>query len=146
MSRPSWDSYFFQIATEVSRMSTCDKKKVGAIIVNPDTKRIVSTGFNGSVSGLEHCTDKTKELCNGGCLNTAGRCIRAIHAEHNAILFAQQNLQGMHIYCTDMPCENCMKYINQVGITDVHYNNHYENEYTKYFSRGVTLHHKGGSK
>ncbi len=55
MSRPSWDEYFMELAKVVSKRSTCLRQKVGAIIVKD--KRILTTGYNGAPSGLEHCLD-----------------------------------------------------------------------------------------
>jgi dCMP deaminase len=140
--RPEWDDYFIGLAEQAAVMSTCGKKKVGAVLVNPKTKQVVSTGFNGSPRGLEHCTDKTKHICEGGCLNDENRCLRAIHAEHNAILSAKQDVSGMTMYCTDQPCENCTKYMIQAGITKCVYLNAYENRYHKFFADGIGwVHH-----
>jgi len=55
VSRPSWDEYFMELAKVVSKRSTCLRQKVGAIIVKD--KRILTTGYNGAPSGLEHCLD-----------------------------------------------------------------------------------------
>ena len=48
--RVSWKSYFMNIAKEVATRSTCDRKNVGAVIVRDKT--ILSTGYNGSIKGL----------------------------------------------------------------------------------------------
>ena len=53
--RPSWDSYFMKIAEDVALRSTCDRAMVGAVLVRE--KHIISTGYNGSPAGLEHCDD-----------------------------------------------------------------------------------------
>jgi dCMP deaminase len=146
--RPEWDDYFIGLAEQAAIMSTCGKKKVGAVLVNPKTKQVVSTGFNGSPRGMEHCTDMTKHICEGGCLNDEKRCLRAIHAEHNAILSAKQDVSGMTMYCTDQPCENCTKYMIQAGITKCVYLNAYENRYHKFFADGIAWvhHYKNDSK
>ncbi len=52
--RVDWHQYFMNIASEVATRSTCDRKHVGAVIVRDKT--ILSTGYNGSVRGLPHCT------------------------------------------------------------------------------------------
>lgn len=54
--RPSWDEYFMEIAKVVATRATCDRKHVGAVIVD-GRNRIVSTGYNGSARGLPHCDD-----------------------------------------------------------------------------------------
>ena len=81
--RPSWDEYFMRIAHEVATRSTCPRLAVGAVIVRD--KRILTTGYNGSPSGMPHCEDV-------GCLIRIvdGResCQRTLHAEQNAIIQA----------------------------------------------------------
>ncbi len=51
--RPSWDEYFLDIAQLVAKRSTCLRRQVGAVVVKG--KRILTTGYNGAPSGLEHC-------------------------------------------------------------------------------------------
>lgn len=115
--RPSIDEYMLGLATFASERSTCLRAKVGAII-SFDGK-IVSTGYNGSIHGLEHCEDV-------GCLLEDGRCVRTIHAEANAILQAQQSLNGCTIYCTHKPCLQCTKLILQAGIVRIVYKKFYD--------------------
>src|SRR3990167_6318832 len=74
--RAGWDSYFMNIAREVSTRSTCDRKFVGAVIVRDKT--ILSTGYNGSIRSLPHCNEVGHMMENGHCVAT-------IHAEANAI-------------------------------------------------------------
>src|SRR4029078_7929997 len=53
--RVPWDQYFMNIAQVVASRSTCPRKFVGAVIVRDRT--ILSTGYNGSIRGMPHCTD-----------------------------------------------------------------------------------------
>ena len=53
--RASWDEYFMSIAQVVATRSTCERKFVGAVIVR--NKTILSTGYNGSIRGMPHCTE-----------------------------------------------------------------------------------------
>lgn len=97
-SRPSWDEYFMGITLEVARRSTCNRAQVGAIIVRD--KRILTTGYNGSPTGLPHCTE-------AGCLIVNGHCVRTLHAEQNAIIQAALHgvsTDGATIYVTHQPC------------------------------------------
>ena len=77
--RPDWDSYFLKIAYAVSERSTCDRAFVGCVLVLE--KRILTTGFNGSPAGQDHCDEI-------GHLMVDGHCVRTIHAETNAIIQA----------------------------------------------------------
>ena len=123
MKRKAWDTYFLEIARIVSTRSTCTRKKVGAVIIDPKTKAILSTGYNGSLPGAEHCIDTS-------CHVVDNHCIRTIHAETNAINHAAKsgsNLSNCAIYCTTQPCWNCFKNIIQAGITEIYFNELYLN-------------------
>ncbi|GAB4310111.1 MAG: ComE operon protein 2 [Myxococcota bacterium] len=113
--RPSWDLYFMQLAEFVAARSTCDRKSVGAVIVKD--KRILATGYNGSVSGLPHCDEE-------GHLIRDNHCVRTIHAEANAILSAARHgvsIEGATIYINTFPCFNCFKLIANAGIKRICY-------------------------
>src|SRR3990167_8225883 len=68
------DEYFMQIARTASSRSTCDRKHVGAVLVNNDDDELFSTGYNGSSSGRPHCDDV-------GHFIHEGHCVRIVHAE-----------------------------------------------------------------
>jgi dCMP deaminase len=120
--RPSWDDYFMQITFEVAKRSTCPRAAVGAVIVRD--KRILTTGYNGSPAGLAHCTEV-------GCLMVNGHCVRALHAEQNAIIQGALhgvNLSAGTVYVTHQPCLICAKEIINAGIERVVYAGHYPDE------------------
>jgi len=120
--RISWGSYFMNIAHEVATRSTCDRKHVGAVIVNQKT--ILSTGYNGSIRGLPHCDDAGHEMLDG-------HCIRTTHAEANAIAQAAKNgvaVNQSEIYVTASPCYNCFKLIANAGIKKIYYAEFYREE------------------
>ena len=108
MARPSWDTYFLWIARIVSSRSTCPRAEVGAVLTRD--KRIIATGYNGSLSGEPHCLDV-------GCLLDKGgrHCQRAIHAETNAIAQAARlgiPVDGATLYYWDSrsrPADSCNK-------------------------------------
>ena len=74
--RPSWAAYFLDLAYAVSTRATCPRKSVGAVIVKD--RRVLATGYNGSMSGQPHCTQV-------GCDIEDEHCVRTVHAELNAI-------------------------------------------------------------
>jgi dCMP deaminase len=116
MTRKSWDEYFMDIAEVVSTRATCDRKRVGAVIVS-DNRRILSTGYNGSVAGAPHCDEVGHEMRDG-------HCVRTIHAEVNAINQAARHgirLEGGSIYINTFPCWRCFQQIANVGIRRVVY-------------------------
>ncbi len=119
--RINMDSIFMFTAYLFALRGTCLRKKVGAVIVKD--KRIISTGYVGSPPKADHCIDK-------GCIideRTKG-CIRTVHAEMNAIIFAAKNgiaLDNSSMYVTMSPCINCAKAISVSGIREVVYDIEY---------------------
>jgi dCMP deaminase len=120
--RPTWDDYFMGITLQVAKRSTCDRARVGAIIVKG--RRILTTGYNGSPAGLPHCDDI-------GHLMVGGHCVRTLHAEQNAIIQAALHgvgVAGSTIYVTHQPCLTCAKMIINAGIMRVIYAGHYPDD------------------
>ena len=111
--RPTWDNYFLKLAMLVSERATCPRMHVGCVLVKD--KRILSTGYNGSIPGDGHCEDD-------GCMIVDNHCVRTIHAEMNAIIQCSihgVNAQGATAYVTNMPCTNCAKALIAAGIKEV---------------------------
>jgi dCMP deaminase len=133
--RADWHTYFMNIARQVATRSTCDRKHVGAVIVRDKT--ILSTGYNGSIRGLDHCDDV-------GHLMDNGHCVRTVHAEANAIVQAASQgvrLEGGEIYVTASPCWNCFKLIANAGIRRIHFGEFYRDERIYQFAQqgGIDL-------
>ncbi len=135
--RVPWDVYFMNIAQVVASRSTCPRKFVGAVIVRDKT--ILSTGYNGSIRGMPHCTEV-------GHMMEAGHCVATIHAEANAIIQAAKNgvmIDGGAIYVTASPCWNCFKMIANGGIRRIVYGEFYRDEriFSVAKTLGIELHH-----
>ncbi len=110
LSRPSWDEYFMGLAIKASEKSTCLRAQVGVFIAKNNNP--VSTGYNGAPRGLPHCD----------CIIVNNHCIRAIHAEENAVLFAgRERTMGATLYTTHCPCYHCAGLIINAGIVRVVY-------------------------
>jgi dCMP deaminase len=117
--RSSWDQYFMDIARQVATRATCDRKHVGALLVRDKT--ILSTGYNGSIRGMPHCTEV-------GHLMENGHCVATVHAEANAIIQAAKNgvaIDGATIYTTASPCWPCFKLIANSGCQRIVYGEFY---------------------
>lgn len=120
--RIDWDQYFMIQAALLASRSTCNRLSVGAVLVRD--KRIIAGGYNGSVSGDDHCIDK-------GCYLRDGHCVRTIHAEMNAILQCARfgmSTDGASLYVTDFPCLQCTKSLLQAGIKEINYIRNYHND------------------
>lgn len=124
--RIKWDQYFMMQAVLLASRSTCERLSVGAVIVRD--KRIIAGGYNGSVTGDDHCIDV-------GCYLEDGHCVRTIHAEMNAILQCAkfgESTDNAEIYVTDFPCLQCTKMLLQAGITKINYlRNYHNNDYAQ---------------
>lgn len=128
------------IARVVASRSTCERKQVGAVIVRDKT--ILSTGYNGSIRGLPHCTEVGHMMENGHCVAT-------IHAEQNAIIQAAKNgvmIDQGTIYVTASPCWSCFKSIANAGLRRVVYGEFYRDEriFSVASALGVELVHLPG--
>ena len=106
---PKWAKRFLDMAKLVASWSKDPSTKVGAVITKGVV--VVSTGFNGFASGCSDCEDMY--------IDKEKKYSRIIHAEKNAILFANRPLNGHSLYCTHIPCAQCAASIVQVGISMV---------------------------
>lgn len=110
MTATDWDSRFVRLAVEVSTWSKDPERRVGAVIVSPDRRR-VAFGYNGFPRGI---ADDAARLARVETKNGL-----TVHAELNAILNAPFELEGCTLYVTQPPCHECAKAIVQAGIRRV---------------------------
>jgi dCMP deaminase len=112
-SRPDWDQYFLNLAAAAATRATCDRAKVGCVLVRDN--RIISTGYNASISGHAHCDDAGHIIVNNSC-------IRAAHAEENAVITAAKfgtSIADTTAYTTHFPCWRCFRMLANAGITRI---------------------------
>ena len=109
----------------IALASTCTRRKVGCLIVNPVSNNIISEGYNGPPR------DSDFSLCGGStCLRTSRQIesgtqndIGCHHAEINAILNACRNgvsTLNTWLFSSCDPCLMCSKAIHHAGITNVY--------------------------
>lgn len=112
-----YDKAYLRMAQEWGKLSYCERKKVGAIIVKD--RMIISDGYNGTPTGFENfCED-----------DSGYTKWYVLHAEANAILKvagSTQSCVGSTLYITLSPCKECSKLIHQAGIKRVVYNEAYK--------------------
>ncbi len=112
-----YDIAYLRMAKEWSKLSYCNRRQVGALIVR--NKMIISDGYNGTPSGFEN-------ICEDEEQNTKWY---VLHAEANAILkvaSSTQSCKGATLYITMSPCQGCSKLIHQAGITRMVYMDKYK--------------------
>jgi len=102
-----WDNRFLDLAQLIATWSKDDSTKVGACIVDT-SNRVVSLGYNGPPQSVrDGFKDRDQKLR------------RTIHAEANALAFANRDVDQCTLYVTHPPCAHCAAMIIQRGITRV---------------------------
>jgi dCMP deaminase len=104
------------IALLSAQRSKDPNTQVGACIVN-QRNHIVGVGYNGLPRGC--CDDEFPWAREGDMLDTKYAFVA--HAELNAVLNSEANLQNCRIYVALFPCNECAKIIIQSGIKEVIY-------------------------
>jgi dCMP deaminase len=131
--RASWDEYFMNIARVVATRATCDRKHVGAVLVRD--RIILSSGYNGAIRGLPHCSEV-------GHMMEEGHCVATVHAEANAIIQAAKNgvaIEGATIYTTASPCWPCFKLIANSGCRRIVFGEFYRDNRIFEFARQLGM-------
>ena len=125
---------YFDIVRCIEKLSYCEKKKVGAIIVKDD--KIISIGYNGTLPGESNDC----ESIENGTLVTNDN---VIHAELNAIIKiskSAENISQSVLFCSLSPCFECSKLIILSEIKEVYYIEEYRD------TKGIELLKKKGIK
>ena len=134
-----YDDVMMAAAETFAKLSYCDKRKVGAVLVKDN--RIISTGYNGTISGDTNECEESCSACHGDGIDYNGSTcdicdgkrivtkLTTVHAEQNIITHAAKNgiaTDGCILYVTTSPCEHCAKLIIQAGIKKVIYKDLYK--------------------
>ncbi len=112
-----YDTAYLNMAKEWSKLSHCERKQVGAIIVKDQV--IISDGYNGTPTGFDNCCEDDNGETNWYVL----------HAEANALMKLSKSTnssRGATLYITLSPCRDCAKLIHQAGIKRVVYITEYK--------------------
>lgn len=108
-----WVSYFMNIARVVATKSKDPSTKVGCVVVDTATKRIMATGYNGFPPGVNE--DKSR-------WERPTKYDFVTHAEQNCIAAAARFgicLTGATMFVTLHPCVDCAKLIASAGISNI---------------------------
>lgn len=107
----------------LSQQSSCPRRKIAAMLIDPDTNTIVSDGYNGPPRGGGHLCGG--ELCNRDSYSIQSGThleIGCHHAELNCILNAGRtgnSTLGKVMIVTAEPCLMCAKAIHHAGVSEV---------------------------
>lgn len=117
--KKKFKKFYMKVAEEVSMLSYCTRRKVGAVLVSPCGQNILSFGYNGTVPGfpnvceLEDGTTDSNSVLHAE-LNAIGKITTSTQSSVNSILFV-----------TLSPCSECAKIIIRSGISKVYYKEEY---------------------
>lgn len=152
MKFTKYDKPMMETAYVWAKESYCKRNQVGSVLSKDG--RIVSIGYNGTISGAKNECESNCPECNGRgivldqpeprfshetkivktkkCSRCGGTGLvsknTVVHAEANALMFAAKNgieTEGCTLYVTLSPCIECSKMIIQAGIKDVVYGEDY---------------------
>lgn len=118
--------FFIEVLAALSKKSKCVSRKVGALLVKEG--RIISTGYNGTISGVKNCCDHFTDNYNKD-EHHSWSLKNEIHAEQNAIAMAAKHgisINGCTCYSSLQPCNSCLLLLIQSGITKIYYTETYE--------------------
>jgi dCMP deaminase len=121
--------YFMGIAQAVARRSPCLHRQVGCVLLDKH-KHILSTGYNGPASGIDHC-----RVCHRKEVGRDLYACNAVHAEMNALLQCP-DVQGIvTAYVTINPCAICARLLANTSAKLVVYAEEYSPESVSDFVR-----------
>jgi len=107
-----WHGRFLDMADTIAGWSKDPSTKVGCVIIDSDTRAILSMGYNGFPRGVEDRAEWYEDR--------EYKYPVVVHAEINAIVTSTTRLTGATLYCNiGLPCPDCAGPIIQAGISKV---------------------------
>lgn len=107
-----YDRAYLKMATEWAKLSHCNRKQVGALIVKKGM--IIADGYNGTPSGFPNDCEDTEGDTNWYVLHAEANAITKVARSNNSA-------ENSTLYITLSPCKECSKLILQAGIKRVVY-------------------------
>ena len=106
-----WTQRFLDLAAHVAGWSKDPSTRVGAVAVDPDSRAVLSTGYNGLPRGVEdHCSR----------MQRPGKYLWTAHAEENLVAHAARHtLRGATVYVTHLCCANCTRMLINAGVAKI---------------------------
>ncbi len=122
--KPKHIAIRIQQCIALASASGCERRKFGALLVDPMSNVVLMDGYNGGPRGADGA------LCGGDvCLRTAGGVksgtrmeVGCHHAEQNVICNAAKHgvrTDGAWIIVTGEPCLMCAKMLHHAGVSKV---------------------------
>lgn len=129
-----WNDRFINLALEVSSWSK-DHKQVGCVIVEQETNKVLSLGFNGMPSWFDDSKLSTLNSYDKGRMIT--------HAEVNALntLTKENYNKDLVMYITKPPCKWCSNFIvnSKTNVKKIYYIPNLNEEFDARYSISESL-------
>lgn len=106
-----WTHRFLDLAATVAGWSKDPSTKVGAVAVDPASRRILELGFNGLPRGVNDLPSRYER---------PKKYALVCHAESNLVAHAARPvLEGATVYVTHAPCCDCAKLLINAGVAKI---------------------------
>lgn len=121
------------VATEYAKLSSCQRLKVGALLVKDGTP--IAIGYNGTKPGQDNC-----------CEGADGKTLPTVrHAEINALnklWTTNEKATGSVLFVTHAPCMECAQDLFNAGVREYYFRWHYRDDSGLEFllKNGATIH------
>jgi thymidylate synthase len=122
---------FEQLEIYAKENSTCLKKQVACVFINNDLQ-IITKGYSGrpeKMGKCKECVRKSETFFQDGC--------NSLHSEERAIIDLAKfdsiwELQNSTCYLTHAPCDQCLKFLIEVGVKKVIFKEAYKTHFERY--------------
>jgi dCMP deaminase len=111
--KPSWDTYYLNMAKLVSVRSLDPSTKHGCVIAD-ENHRLLSIGYNGPIKNIND---------NQVPLTRPEKYLWISHAEQNAIMFCNGTMKNSIVYVTGRPCAFCTRMLIQKEVSKIIHGN-----------------------
>jgi dCMP deaminase len=102
---------FLDLAAHVASWSKDPTTKVGAVAINPSTRAVLGTGYNGLPRGVMDLPER---------MERPAKYLFTAHAEENLITHAaRQTLEGATVFVTHLCCANCARMLINAGVKEI---------------------------
>lgn len=126
----SWDQFYMSLVFLFAMKSKDRSTKVGCVIADPETNRVISMGYNGFPRGVDDNIEERHERPN--------KYLYTEHAERNAIYNADTSLSGCYAYVNLLSCSDCTRGLIQKRISRVYYHKAFTEQMGTYKDHGHT--------
>lgn len=114
MNKSKADEYFMRMAYLTSQQSKDNSTKVGAVIVDPKSSQVLSSGYNGICKGVNDELNRRNIAPH--------KYLYFEHAERNSIYLAARrgiSIDGATMFTQGIPCCDCGRAVIQSGVKKV---------------------------